>query len=222
MSRFAHVSLSEAYRQAWQTVRGYKMRSGLLILGVAIGVATLLGIVTIVSGLSGRIRQDIVSASRPYLYVARYTGLGGVKRLRTRDGELGGSVLAHEQGEQRGQRHRFVGVRRRQLPGQRLYQDERRAQVGFHMPVPAFAGAGFDVVLFEDRGVVDQTSQRPAQRINRAMAATGNYRFHPADKSPTAITDMRHLWMSIPAPAKPITAITPLLSHSIPRRPASQ
>ncbi len=78
MSRkFAHVSISEAYRQAWHTVRGYKMRSGLLILGVAIGVATLLGIVTIVSGLSGRIRSDIVSASRPYLYVARYTGLGG-------------------------------------------------------------------------------------------------------------------------------------------------
>jgi putative ABC transport system permease protein len=75
--KFAHVSFAEAYRQAWHTVRGYKMRSGLLILGVAIGVATLLGIVTIVSGLSGRIRQDIVSASRPYLYVARYTGLGG-------------------------------------------------------------------------------------------------------------------------------------------------
>ena len=77
MSKIAHVSFREAYRQAWSTVRGYKMRSGLLILGVAIGVATLLGIVTIVSGLSGRIRQDIVSASRPYLYVARYTGLGG-------------------------------------------------------------------------------------------------------------------------------------------------
>jgi len=53
------------------------MRSGLLILGVAIGVATLLAIVTIVTGLSERIRQDIVSASRPYLYVTRYDGLGG-------------------------------------------------------------------------------------------------------------------------------------------------
>jgi putative ABC transport system permease protein len=77
MSKFAHVSLAEAYHQAWQTVRGYKLRSGLLILGVAIGVATLLAIVTIVGGLSGRIRSDIVSASRPYLYVARYSGLGG-------------------------------------------------------------------------------------------------------------------------------------------------
>ncbi len=77
MSRFPHLSLREAFEQAWLTVRGYKMRSGLLILGVAIGVATLLAIVTIVSGLSGRIRQDIVSASKPYLYVARYTGMGG-------------------------------------------------------------------------------------------------------------------------------------------------
>jgi len=77
MSRFPHLSLREAFQQAWLTVRGYKMRSGLLILGVGIGVATLLAIVTIVSGLSGRIRQDIVSASKPYLYVARYTGMGG-------------------------------------------------------------------------------------------------------------------------------------------------
>lgn len=77
MNRFPHLSVREAFQQAWLTVRGYKMRSGLLILGVGIGVATLLAIVTIVSGLSGRIRQDIVSASKPYLYVARYTGMGG-------------------------------------------------------------------------------------------------------------------------------------------------
>jgi putative ABC transport system permease protein len=53
------------------------MRSFLLIVGVAIGVATLLAIITIVTGLSNRIRNDIVSAGRPYLYVSRYSGLGG-------------------------------------------------------------------------------------------------------------------------------------------------
>ncbi len=74
---FAHVSMREAMQQAWHTVVGYKMRSGLLILGVAIGVATLLAIVTIVGGLSGRIREDIVSASRPYVYVTRVSGMGG-------------------------------------------------------------------------------------------------------------------------------------------------
>jgi putative ABC transport system permease protein len=77
MSESRHVSVREAVTQAMHTVRGHKLRSGLLILGVAIGVATLLAIVTIVSGLSDRIRQDIVSSSRPYLYVARYSGLGG-------------------------------------------------------------------------------------------------------------------------------------------------
>jgi putative ABC transport system permease protein len=74
---FVRLSLHEVWLQAAQTVRGHRLRSLLLILGVSIGVATLLAIVTIVSGLSERIREDIVSASRPYLYVGRYTGLGG-------------------------------------------------------------------------------------------------------------------------------------------------
>jgi putative ABC transport system permease protein len=69
--------LREVFAQAAHTVRGHRQRSLLLVLGVAIGVATLLAIVTIVSGLSGRIREDIVSASRPYLLVTRYDGLGG-------------------------------------------------------------------------------------------------------------------------------------------------
>ncbi|HPF34400.1 ABC transporter permease [bacterium] len=68
---------AEGVRQALHTIRGRKLRSGLLILGVAIGVATLLAITTIVGGLSGKIRNDIVSSAKPYLYVARFTGLGG-------------------------------------------------------------------------------------------------------------------------------------------------
>jgi len=67
----------EGVRQAGQIVTGHKMRSFLLIVGVAIGVATLLAIYTIVSGLSGKIRDDVVSANRPYIWVGRYTGMGG-------------------------------------------------------------------------------------------------------------------------------------------------
>ncbi len=73
----AALTWRESIEQAFQTIRGRKMRSALLILGVAIGVATLLAIFTIVSGLSERIRNDIVSAGRPYLNVARYVGAGG-------------------------------------------------------------------------------------------------------------------------------------------------
>jgi putative ABC transport system permease protein len=53
------------------------MRSGLLILGVAIGVTTLVAIFTIVNGLSGRIRDDVVSANQPYIYISRDSGIGG-------------------------------------------------------------------------------------------------------------------------------------------------
>ena len=69
--------LSDAIAQALQTIVGHRMRSLLLILGVAIGVMTLLAIFTIVTGLSGRIRNDIISSNQPYVFVARFSGLGG-------------------------------------------------------------------------------------------------------------------------------------------------
>jgi putative ABC transport system permease protein len=71
------VHWQDGVRQALRTVAGNRMRSALLILGVAIGVTTLLAIFTIVSGLSGRIRDDIVSANQPYIYVSRSSGIGG-------------------------------------------------------------------------------------------------------------------------------------------------
>ncbi len=63
--------------ESWHTIVGHRMRSILLILGVAIGVMTILAIYTIVNGMSNRIRDDVVSANQPYLYVSRYSGLGG-------------------------------------------------------------------------------------------------------------------------------------------------
>jgi len=71
------LRLQEGVIQAGQIIVGHKMRSFLLIVGVSIGVATLLAIFTIVTGLSNRIRDDVVSTSRPYIYVARFTGMGG-------------------------------------------------------------------------------------------------------------------------------------------------
>jgi len=71
------IPVIEGVRQALQIISGNRMRSFLLIVGVAIGVATLLAIYTIVGGLSGKIRSDIVSSAKPYLYIARYSGLGG-------------------------------------------------------------------------------------------------------------------------------------------------
>ena len=74
------MSRRDGVAQAWHAIRGNRMRSLLLILGVSIGVTTLLAIFTIVTGLSGRIRQDIVSANQPYIYISRDSGIGGGDR----------------------------------------------------------------------------------------------------------------------------------------------
>jgi putative ABC transport system permease protein len=73
----SHVDWRDGLSEAWRTITGNRMRSSLLILGVAIGVTTLLAIFTIVNGLSGRIRDDVVSSNRPYLFISRNSGVGG-------------------------------------------------------------------------------------------------------------------------------------------------
>ncbi len=67
----------ENFRQALDVIRKHKLRSGLLILGVAIGVTTVLAIVTVMSGLSRRIQSDIISSNRPYLMVSRFDPMEG-------------------------------------------------------------------------------------------------------------------------------------------------
>jgi len=77
MASKARIHWQDGVAQALHTIRGHRMRSALLILGVAIGVTTLVAIYTIVNGLSGRIRSDVVSANQPYIYISRDSGIGG-------------------------------------------------------------------------------------------------------------------------------------------------
>ncbi|MCK4236566.1 MAG: ABC transporter permease, partial [Candidatus Krumholzibacteria bacterium] len=72
----------ENFKQALDVIRTHKMRSGLLILGVAIGVTTVLGMVTVMSGLGKRVEEDIISANRPYLIVTKYDRIGGEQDRR--------------------------------------------------------------------------------------------------------------------------------------------
>jgi putative ABC transport system permease protein len=62
----------ENVHQAVEIIRAHRMRSGLLILGVAIGITTILMIVTVLSGLSRKIYHDLASANRPYIYLTKY------------------------------------------------------------------------------------------------------------------------------------------------------
>ena len=62
----------ENFSQAFDVVRAHRLRSGLLILGVAIGIATVLMMVTVLNGLTSKIYQDMASANRPYIYVQKF------------------------------------------------------------------------------------------------------------------------------------------------------
>ncbi|MBN1886242.1 MAG: ABC transporter permease [Candidatus Krumholzibacteriota bacterium] len=79
----------ENVRQAFEVIRTHRLRSSLLIVGVAIGVTTVLAMVTVLTGLGKRIEGDILSANRPYLYITRFDPMeGGDERDRLRRKQL--------------------------------------------------------------------------------------------------------------------------------------
>ena len=77
MTRNKKLVWKENFRQALEVIRTHRMRSWLLILGVAIGVTTVLAMVTVMSGLGKRIQDDFISSNKPYLFVSRFDPMGG-------------------------------------------------------------------------------------------------------------------------------------------------
>ncbi len=79
----------ENLSQAIDIIRSHRMRSGLLILGVAIGIATVLMMVTVLNGLTRKIYHDMASANRPYISVSKYdllvSGEKAQEQMRRRD-----------------------------------------------------------------------------------------------------------------------------------------
>ncbi len=68
----AHALWRENLGEALAVIRSHRLRSGLLILGVAIGVTTILAIVAILEGLRHKIEEDFASAARPYLGIQKF------------------------------------------------------------------------------------------------------------------------------------------------------
>ena len=62
----------ENLAQTFRVMRMHRMRSVLVILGVTIGVTTILMMVTALGGLARKINRDMVSAARPYVYAQKY------------------------------------------------------------------------------------------------------------------------------------------------------
>jgi putative ABC transport system permease protein len=66
------VLFVENVRQAFRTIATRRLRSSLLILGVAIGIAAILAVVTILAGLGKQIEHDMTMADRPFVMAARF------------------------------------------------------------------------------------------------------------------------------------------------------
>jgi putative ABC transport system permease protein len=77
--------LAENFSIAQDTLRAHKMRSGLIILGVSIGVAALMGMVSIVLGLQASITDEITSSEQVSLMVMKYDFMVASSREDFRD-----------------------------------------------------------------------------------------------------------------------------------------
>ncbi len=71
-NRRAAGLIGENLWMAIEVLRAHRLRSGLTILSVAIGVASLMGMVSILLGLKERITQDISSSEQTVLQVSKY------------------------------------------------------------------------------------------------------------------------------------------------------
>ena len=67
----------ESASLAFDVMRAHRLRSGLLVLGVAIGVTVLMGMVSIVSGLSRRIETEIRSTDQSVVTLMKFDFLTG-------------------------------------------------------------------------------------------------------------------------------------------------
>lgn len=74
---------------AIEALSSHKLRSGLVILGIAIGVASLMSMISLVLGLKNKIVEEISSAEQPVLMVQKYDQLvGGIDESMLRRKEI--------------------------------------------------------------------------------------------------------------------------------------
>ncbi len=64
--------MREAARLALGVMVTHRLRSGLLILGVAIGVAVLMGMVSVLAGLGEKIERDVTSSEKPVITLSKF------------------------------------------------------------------------------------------------------------------------------------------------------
>ncbi len=67
--------LDEIVRMAYDTVRNNKMRSGLTVLGVVIGITSIVGMTALIRGFDQSLRDSIAAVGPDTIFVAKFSGV---------------------------------------------------------------------------------------------------------------------------------------------------
>jgi putative ABC transport system permease protein len=65
----------EILRMSWDTLRGNKMRSALTVLGIVIGITSIVGMTALIRGFDNSLRESIQSLGPDTIVVAKFSGL---------------------------------------------------------------------------------------------------------------------------------------------------
>jgi putative ABC transport system permease protein len=70
-----HALVDEVVRMAWDTLAANKLRSGLTVLGVVIGVTSIVGMTSLIRGFDQSLRDSIRSMGPNTVFVAKFSGV---------------------------------------------------------------------------------------------------------------------------------------------------
>ena len=91
---------------AFDTLRARKVRSALTILGIVIGVTTVIAVASIIDGLNGEIKDRVERLGSNTLFITRFPAMQNTARLpaKIRDPEIsaGGRCGFHRRDQPRG------------------------------------------------------------------------------------------------------------------------
>ena len=66
---------NEILRMSWETVRGNKMRSFLTVLGIVIGITSIVGMTSLIRGFDENFKNSIRSIGPDVVYISKFSGL---------------------------------------------------------------------------------------------------------------------------------------------------